>query len=239
MRGRLNRVLPLVLCIMMYCTVAMAEKIDYKDNQYNFKNIKTVVLCHMDFSQANLDSTAFQDELQTLYIESSSGSNLTALSNEQLVRKISLSTRQNMKMLEKQDMDTYNRMYWEHLPEYADAYVIGKLVEYKSKTTHHTDIYAVSIDTRKTSKSDGNENWDKFIDDYSSDKPAISTSEIERNEYDTTEYDVTAEFHIYDSKTNKEIFIRRYSLHQQADDGGEVFTRICDKFFHDFDKLTR
>ena len=239
MKSSWARVLAVVLCLMMYCTAAMAEKQDNRDKSCNFKNIKTVVLCNMDFSQVNLDSHILEKELSGLYEGKSSESKLNVLNGEQLARKISLSTGQDLDMLEKNDKETYNKICGEYLPEYADAYVVGQLVEYKTQTVHHTVESSWSVDNGSSANSDWEKQWDAMWDDSDKTKGISVRKRVEYKEYDSTEFEVTVEFHVYDSKTNKEIFSRRDSRSKQTDDGEEMFNRICENFFHDFGKLTR
>ncbi len=231
MRGRLNKVLVMVLCLMMYCTAAMAEKTDYKDRTYNFKNIKSIVLCDMDFSQVDIGNSIMEKNLQSVYEQKSSDSKLNILTDEQILRKISLGTGQDMDLLAARDEEAYNNMYWDHLSDYVDAYVMAEVVKYNSRSVYHAAYTTWEKRTEHVRVKDSEGYWQTV--EVTHEEP------VHHPAYYTTEFDVVVDFHVYDSKTNKEIFCRRDSRSREDDEGKDMYARICGNFFSDFGKLTR
>ncbi len=231
MRGRLSRVLALVLCLMMYCTAAMAEKTDYKDRTYNFKNIKSLMLCDMDFSKVNINNSIMEKNLQSVYEQKAADSKLNMLTGKQVLRKISLSTGQDMDLLAEKDEDAYGKLYWDHLPEYVDAYVVGEVVKYNPRSVYHADYTTWETRTEHVRIKDSNGYWQTV--EVSHEEPVYHPA------YYTTEFDVIVDFHVYDSKTDQEIFCRRDSRSREDDEGKDMYARICGSFFSDFGKLTR
>ncbi len=231
MRGRLSRVLALMLCLMMYCTAAMAEKIDYKDSRYNFKNIKSILIYDMDFSNVDLGSSIMEKNLQSVYENKSSDSKLAVLEDEQILRKISLGTGQDMDLLAEKDNDAYEKMYWEHMPDYVDAYVMGEVLTYEPRYVHHDAYTTWETRTEHVRMKDSEGYWQTV--EVSHEEP------VYHPDYYTVEFDVVVEFHVYDSKTGKEIFSRRDVRSRDDNEGKDMYARICGNFFSDFGKLTR
>ena len=231
MRNSWGKIMAVVLCLLMYCTAAMAEKTDYKDKTYNFKNIKSLVLYDMDFSKVNIENSIMEKNLQSVYEQKSSDTKLNVLSNEQILRKISLGTGQDMDILAANDKDAYDRMFREHMPEYADAYVNANVVTYDTRSIYHEAYTSWENRTEYVKVKDSDGRWQTV--------EVTHTEPVYHPAYYTTVFDVVVDFHVYDSKTNKEIFARRDSRCRNGYEGQDMYTRICGNFFSDFGKLTR
>lgn len=231
MRRNWGRLLAMVLCLMMYCTAALAEKTDYKDRTYNFKNIRSLVLYDMDFSKVNIDNSIMEKNLQSTYESKAADSKLNILDEEQVLRKISLGTGQDMDLLAEKDNGAYEKMYWQHMPDYADAYVMGEVLTYEPRYVHHDAYTTWETRTEHVRMKDSEGYWQTV--EVSHEEP------VYHPDYYTVEFDVVVEFHVYDSKTNKEIFSRRDVRSRDDDEGKDMYARICGNFFSDFGKLTR
>lgn len=231
MKSILSKMMAIALCLMMYCTAAMAEKTDYKDKSYNFKTIKNLMLYDMDFSAAGLDSSIVEKNLQSIYEGKSSDSKLNILDSEQVLQKISLQTGQDMDLLQEKDNAAYEKMYLEHMPEYVDAYVMGELLDYEKQNVYHDAYTSWETRTEHVQMKDSDGNW-KTVE-VSHEEPVYHPA------YTTVEFDVIVEFHVYDSKSGKEIFSRRDARSRQDDTGKDMYARICGNFFSDFGRLAR
>lgn len=231
MSKRLKAIIGIILCMMLFSGVAAAEKTDYKDNQYNFKNIKSVLLCDMDLSQVNIENDIIEMNLQANYEAKAEKYKLPLVGMDKVLQKMSLALGQDIELLHKSNPEEAQKLFEEHVGDYVDAYVTAKIIKYDSETTYHP---AYTSDEVKT----------KFVTDVDRDgnqrqRPVEYIETVYHGDYYSTEFYVTTEFRSYDAKTHKEIFSRLDDRCYYSKTGTGASDDSCKEYFKDFAKLIR
>ncbi len=232
MERRWGKIVLLVsVCLLLLAQTAGAEKIDFKDDKYNFKQIKNVVIYDMDFSDVELNSSIMEKSLNSTYLKKAEQEKVPIISIDSVLRRISLHSGKDMDLLAESDFDEFNKVYYEHLPEYAQVYVEAKLLQYESKSVYHPAYTSWETRRESTYVWDNNGNKIRVEEDVlvPVENPAY---------YETVFYD-KIEFHVYDAKTGAEVFSRQEWRERTGDDGTGMFGRICAAFFSDLRKLAR
>ena len=231
MRKLFREIIGVVLCMMLLSGVAGAEKTDYKNPKYNFKNIKSVLLYDMDLDQVNIENDIVAKNIQANYELKAEKYKLPLVERDQVLRKMSLTLGQDMDLFLASNPEESEKLFGEHVGDYVDAYVRAKMVKYESERTYHP---AYTSDEIKT----------KFVTDVDRDgnkrqRPVEYVETVYHRDYYSTEFYVTTEFRVYDAKTHEEIFSRLDKRCYYSETGAEASEDSCKEFFKDFAKLIR
>lgn len=221
----------LSLCLLTMVSVVQAEKMEYKDSSYNFKNIKNVMLYDMDFDRAAINSSIVENSLNDIYQRRAVKENLPVIDSETVMRKMSLDLGQDMDLLMDANYEEFMSTFEEHLPDYVDAYITADVLEYTTKEVYHPEYTSWETRTEHHTIKD-------------KDGKTITISEqvlvpVHHPAYYETVFYEDVEFHVYDSKTGKEIYSRKDWRDRSDNDGSSMFERICNSFFKDFRKLIK
>ena len=226
----LRLVMVLTLCMALLVNIANAEKVDYKDSSYNFKKINAVLVYDMDFSQVDVGGVLAKS-LNEVYWQKASASKLAVLSKPVVVRKMSLTAGQDLDILAASDNESFERIYSEHIGDYADVYIVPKVTQYNSERLYQQP-YTTMEKRTKLVKIKDNQGYEQTVTvEY--EEPVLHPG------YWYTVFYEKVEFHVYDSRTHKEVFSREDYRSRDDDTGKDMYVRICSNFFRDFAKLTK
>ena len=233
MQRVLQRMLALVVLMLVIMPVgAWAEKTDFKDSSYNFKQVKSVAVYDMDFSKIDMEEDSVQAKsMQAVYQDKLHTAKLPIVDEEMLLRKISLLSGQDMDLLYQSNPEEYEQVYWEKLPEVADVYITSEVKEYKSSIIFHPAYTSWERRTKYITVKDSDGNSRRVEIEY--DEPVYHPESY------STQFYVTVEFRAYDTKTGKEIFSRVDARDREDYEGKDMYARICANFAKDFAKLMK
>lgn len=233
MQKLLQKILPILLfMVVILPTGVWAEKADFKAANYNFKQIKSVAFYDMDFSSVDIeDDSVLAKSLEAVYQDKLQSAKLPVMDQEALLRKISLKAGQDMELLYQNNPEAYEKVYLERVSEVADVYITSEVKKYKSGRVHHSAYTTWEKRKQYVTVKDS--------DGYSQKIEMEYEEPVYHPEYYSTEFFVTVEFRVYDSKTGKEIFSRVDSRDREDDDGKDMYARICANFAKDFAKLIK
>ncbi|MGM9539093.1 hypothetical protein [Anaerovibrio sp.] len=226
-----TRLLTLLALMMLFCQTAAAEKIEFKDDSYNFHNIKNIAVYDLDFSKADTGSSILEKSLNAMYFKKAAQEKLSVMNFESISRKMSLALGQDMDILAEKDWDAFNKLYDEHLPDYVDAYVTADVLQYETQSIYHPEYTTWETKTQKSYVKDSKGNRIEVEDEVlvPVTHPAYYSSVIYEK----------VEFHVYDARTGREVYSRQEWRDRDDDDGIDMFGRICSAFFKDLRKLTK
>ena len=203
----------LLACIILPQTVS-AEKRDYKDNYYNFRNIRRVVLLNVssdiDFRREgdifirNLRNTYYDNarKLKVEIITESQARQMTGSSNPRDFAQIA---------------DLYIQC---DIKDWSDNfYIVPERTVWENKKMYRT-----------VRNRDGN----RYEEEY------YVTVPVTYPPYRVDVSKIAVEFKVYDARTGQMVFGRedvRDREDRRAQDG--MYGRICNSFFQDFKKLIK
>ena len=221
----------LLTLMLLFCQTALAEKIEFKDESYNFRNIRSIAVYDLDFSNANIDNNVMEKSLNAMYFKKASQEKLDVLRYDVISRKMSLALGQDMDLLAENDWDTFNKLYDEHLPEYVDAYVTADVLQYETQSIYHPEYTTWETKKERSYVKDSKGNRIEIEDEVlvPVTHPAYYSSVIYEK----------VEFHVYDARTGREVYSRQEWRDRDDDNGVDMFGRICAAFFKDLRKLTK
>lgn len=222
----------LALMMVILPTSAWAEKTDFKDSSYNFKQVKSVAIYDMDFSQIDMEEDSVQAKsMQAVYQDKLHSAKLPIVDEESVCRKISLLSGQDMDTLYEKNYEEFEKIYQDRLPEVADVYITSQIKTYKSARIFHPAYTSWERRTKYITVKDS---------DGKSRRVEIEYEEpVYHPEYYSTQFYVTVEFRAYDTKTGKEIFSRVDARDREDYEGKDMYARICANFAKDFAKLMK
>lgn len=221
----------LVLCVLMMAQTVFAEKIDYKDPNFNFKTIKNIAVYDMSFEAVDLNNDILERSLNTTYVNTASKEKLPVMSYSTLLRKMSLTIGTDMDLLAENNYEEFNRIYKMHLSKVVDAWVEADVIEYKSDSIYHPPYTTWE---RRTESTHVYDNWGNRV---RVDEEILVP--VEHPGYYETVFYETVEFHVFDAKTGREVFSRQEIRSRSDDDGRGMFGRICSSFFKDLRKMIK
>lgn len=146
------------------------------------------------------------------------------------MRKMSLGLGQDLDTLSVKNPEAADKLYDEHLGEYVDAYVTAIVKTYQDQTVHHPGYTSMERRTRHIKITDNGKVRDIAFD---------YEEPVYHPDYYTTDFYTAVEFHVYDAKTNKEIFSRLDSRCREDNQGKDMYGRICGNFFGDLSKYIK
>ena len=110
-------VLMACLLLMVMMQAVSAEKVEYKDKNYNFKAIKNVLLYDMDFSDTNIEGVR-ERSLGGMYEEKAMQEKIPVITPEAVIRKMSLAQGQDLEILAHKDSEAFNDIFYKNLKDY-------------------------------------------------------------------------------------------------------------------------
>lgn len=223
-------VLMACLLLMAMMQAVSAEKVEYKDKNYNFKAIKNVLLYDMDFSDTNIEGVR-ERSLSGMYEEKAMQEKIPVITPEAVIRKMSLAQGQDLEILAQKDSEAFNDIFDKNLKDYADVYIDAKVLQYETKSIYHPEYTTWETKTVNKNVRDSKGNWVKVEDE-------IVVPVVHPAYYSSVVYE-KIEFHVHDAVTGEEIYSRQEWRDRDNDDGVNMFGRICSAFFKDFHKMIK
>lgn len=218
------------LCMILLAGVAGAEKTDYKNENYNFKAIKTIAIYDVDFEHVKIDNDILKKNLQSVYEKKAKDTGLGVMTGEVVMRKMSLGLGQDLDTLAVKDPAAADKLYDEHLKDYVDAYVTAVMKTYEGESVHHPGYTTMEKRTKHVKITDNGKVRDIA---FEYEEP------VYHPDYYTYNFYTAVEFHVYDAKTNEEIFSRLDTRGRQDNQGKDMYERICGNFFGDLSGLIK
>ena len=129
-------VLMACLLLMVMMQAVSAEKVEYKDKNYNFKAIKNVLLYDMDFSDTNIEGVR-ERSLGGMYEEKAMQEKIPVITPEAVIRKMSLAQGQDLEILAQKDSEAFNDIFDKNISAYPVAPFFERSVQI------HADLLAI------------------------------------------------------------------------------------------------
>lgn len=231
MRKKFAGLFTFLVMLVLFCQAASADKIEFKDESYNFRNIKNIVVYDLDFSQANLDNSIMEKSLNASYQKKAVQEKLPVITSESVMRKMSLALGQDLDLLAKDNWESFNKIYDENLPSYVDAYVNASVLQYETRSVYHPEYTTWETRREKSYVRDSQGNRIEIEDEVlvPVTHPAYYSSIILEK----------VEFHVHDARTGREVYSLQEWRDREDDNGVDMFGRICGSFFKSFAKLIK
>lgn len=231
MRKKFAGLFTFLVMLVLFCQAASAEKIEFKDESYNFHNIKNIAVYDLDFSQAPIGNDIMEKSLNASYHKRATQEKLPVVNSESIIRKMSLALGQDLDILAKNDWEAFNKVYDENLPNYIDAYVNASVLQYETKSIYHPEYTTWETRKEKSYVHDSKGNRIEVEDEVlvPVTHPAYYSSIILEK----------VEFHVHDAKTGREVYSFQEWRDREDDDGVNMFGRICSSFFKSFGNLIK
>lgn len=231
MRKKIAGLFTFLVTLALFCQAASADKFEFKDESYNFRNIKNIVVYDLDFSQANLDNSILEKSLNASYQKRAAQEKLPVISSESVMRKMSLALGQDLDLLAKDNWEAFNKIYDENLPSYVDAYVNASVLQYETRSVYHPEYTTWETRREKSYVRDSQGNRIEIEDEVlvPVTHPAYYSSVIMEK----------VEFHVHDARTGREVYSLQEWRDREDDNGVDMFGRICGSFFKSFAKLIK
>lgn len=231
MRKKIAGLFTFLVMLVLFCQAASADKIEFKDESYNFRNIKNIVVYDLDFSQANLDNSIMEKSLNASYQKKAVQEKLPVITSESVMRKMSLALGQDLDLLAKDNWESFNKIYDENLPSYVDAYVNASVLQYETRSVYHPEYTTWETRREKSYVRDSQGNRIEIEDEVlvPVTHPAYYSSIILEK----------VEFHVHDARTGREVYSLQEWRDREDDNGVDMFGRICGSFFKSFAKLIK
>ncbi|MBQ7199485.1 MAG: hypothetical protein IJS29_09500 [Selenomonadaceae bacterium] len=207
----------LLLTILILPQIVSAEKTDWRDDTYNFRRIKTVVVLNLH-NDADLSyvSRAVQMKVDSDYFNNSKKLKCTVLTEEQARRMLGM-------------MNASRGELKRNLAAVADAWIEGNI------KTWHDDFYIVPArtvweDRRRTRRV--RDRWgDWYEESYYESVPVTYPP------YRVDTSTIISVFEVHDAATGKLIFVREDNRDRDDKDAQkDMFGRMCNSFYEDFAK---
>ena len=224
---RLLAVLLLGVWLSVLPRAVSAEKVDWKDDSYDFSRIRRVMITDMDLAKANFDGEMRKMKCQSDYANFAQKLGCEVMTHEQAWRRVSLAIGVDLDATAKTDPDKAAELFTQNLPSVADAWIDGRVLAWENSyyiQPEHTEWEQRSMQ-RQVRDSFGR--W--YNETYYVTVPVT---------YPPRRIDVSTlkiSFEVYDAKTGKLIFGREDDRDREdynAQDG--MYERICKSFFSDF-----
>ena len=209
---RFHQVLSLFGAIALLLTtslgVAEAGKTDWRDSQYDFSTIQTVWVDDIDLTKVGLNDIQ-EKSLQQYYHEQEKRPQWNVLNREQINRKISLLTWQDMDALTASDQEKAQELWTQNLGKVVNGYVTASLTRYEPSS------YVIPAHTEWQSR----EEEDTYTD-------RDGKTQTVRRRYDVPVYvpdrtvwvgNVTVRFDLHDATDGRIIFSREDARSDEGD----------------------
>lgn len=207
----------LLLAVMILPQVASAEKTDWKDDSYNFRRIRTVVVLNLD-NRADLSYVGrpIQMKVDSDYFNNSKKLKCQVLSEEQARRMLGMQgvSQENLKR---------------NLSSIADAWIEGSIVRWRdsSRVVPARTVWEERKRTRRVIDL-----WGDWIEET-----YYETVPVTYPPYTVYTSDIIANFEVYDAATGRAIFSREDNRSRDDRDAQkDMFGRMCNSFYEDLAK---
>ena len=229
--------LTLTLSLLLLLPAASAERLDLADENFDFHTIKTLLLYDPDVQLARQNDPAGGDLVARILAadyqkEGADDMPYGQLSEEQILRKISLKLGQNLDLIAKDNPEQAQQLFAANCQDFVDAYVKTKLTDYQ------TGSYVVPAHTEWREIKD----TDTYKDKDGKEHTITHTRQIPEYVPDTTVYTATVRlrFTVYSAKTGKEIFTRDDSrTDYHTTDLRSAYDKVVHSFFRELKKKIR
>lgn len=208
------------LCAVMILIpqIVSAEKIDWQDNNFNFKAVKRIVLFNIT-SAVDLSSygSAIQYKIQSDYIDKAKKSRCMIITEEQAKQMLGVNGRDAIK---------------QNISAIADAWVECKIKNWKDSyyIIPARTVWEDKRMTRKHRNRDGS-TWEETY--YITVPVTYPPRRVDVS-------DITTTFEIFSANTKNPIFVRDdVRSREDAQAQKNMFGRMCNSFFEDFGKKVK
>ncbi len=227
---RMAALLAVLLIGQFRAAEASIEK--WADPEYDFKGIRTVYISDIDLSEPELSEIQARVLQTDFWKQVKRGQPYTFLNTEQMERKISLKTFQDLTVLAEKDPVQAEAVWYAEMPSFVNAYAETVLDEYR------LEPYVIPAHTELRTR---------YITDYYYDsrgKRHEYTREIPYTvfvpERHTCRSIIHIRFDVYDAATRKVIFSRHeYRVDPDSDDLQGMFGEVTRGCLRDFRKVIK
>ncbi|MBR5914513.1 MAG: hypothetical protein IKZ58_09140 [Selenomonadaceae bacterium] len=206
-----------LLAFMILPQIASAEKTDWKDDGYNFRRVRTVVVFNLD-NRANLSHVGrpIQMKLDSSYFDNSRKLKCQVLTEDQARRMLGMpnASRNELKR---------------NLASIADAWIEGGITRWKdsSRVVPARTVWEERKRTRQI-----RDRWGNWIEET-----YYETVPVTYPPYTVYTSDIIANFEVYDAATGRAIFAREDNRSRDDKDAQkDMFGRMCNSFYEDLAK---
>ena len=205
------------LLAFMIPQIASAEKTDWKDDGYNFRRIRTIVILNLD-NEADLSyiGRTVQMKVDSDFFNNSRKLKCEVLTEDQARRMLGM---QNV------SQERLKRS----LSEIADAWIEGGITKWRN---HSRVVPARTVwEDRKRTRRVRNRWGDWVEESYYESVPVTYPP------YTVYTSDIVANFEVHDASTGKVIFAREDNRSREDKDAQkDMFGRMCNSFYEDLAK---
>ena len=205
------------LLACMIPQIASAEKTDWKDDGYNFRRIRTIVVLDLD-NDADLSRVgrAAQMKVDSDFFNNSRKLKCEVLTEDQARRMLGM---QNV------SQERLKRS----LAEIADAWIEGGIVKWRnsSRVVPARTVWEERKRTRRVRNRWGDWREETYYESVPVTYPP----------YTVYTSDIVANFEVHDAKSGKVIFVREDNRSRDDQDAQkDMFGRMCNSFYEDLAK---
>lgn len=205
----------LLLAFILFPQMVSAEKTDWKDSNYNFKRVKTVVILNLH-NDADLSSVsrAVQMKVDDDYAKNSKKLKCEVLTEDQARRMLGMqnASREALK---------------NSLGQIADLWIEGNIHLWKS--SYHIVPARTVWESQKRTRRVRDRWGDWYEETYYESVPVTYPP------YRVDTSDIISIFEVYDAKTGKLVFTREDNRSRDDENAQkDMFGRMCNSFFEDF-----
>lgn len=220
-------------CFTLLTPPAEAAKSDWADKSYNFRNVKTALVCDINTSKVTLANDIVEKNLQELFQQKADKLRIQHLTYDQASRKISLKLFKDLDELHKSAPEEAEALFHANLSDLAEIYITADLLQYE------TGGYTVPAHTEWRNREETN-TWTDKDGKQHTDTHTITYPEFVPDEYVST-VTVKVRFDAVDAKTGSTIFSREEDRTRTSEDNPhDVYGRIISSFFSDLgDKINK
>ena len=230
-------VLTLTFCSLVFLPAAHAERFDLADKDFDFHQIKTMLIYDPDVELMKQADPVGSDLMIRVAMadyqkEGADEAPYALLSPDQLSRKISLQLGRDLDRMMQEDPEQAGSLLTANCGQFIDAYIRTVLTEY------HTGSYMVPAHTEWKQIEES----DTYTDRDGHQHTITHTRQIPQYIPDVTVNTATVRlrFIVYNAKTGKEIFARDDSrTDDYSTDLRDAYKKVVHSFFRDLKKKIR
>lgn len=207
----------LLLAFMILPQIVSAEKTDWKDDGYNFRRIRTIVVLDLN-NEADLSyvGRTIQMKVDGDYFNNSRKLKCEVLTENQARRMLGMQNA-SQSALKK------------NLSSIADAWIEGGITEWRSRSRV---VPARTVWEEKKRTRRIRNRWGDWIEES-----YYETVPVTYPPYTVYTSDIIANFEVYDARTNRVIFAREDNRSRDDRDAQkDMFGRMCNSFYEDLAK---
>lgn len=210
----------ILLAMFIFPQIVSAEKTDWKDNTYNFKRVKTVVVLNLH-NDADLSSAGrvVQAKLDSDYFSKSKKLKCEVLTEDQARRMLGM-------------QNASRNALKDNLAQIADLWIEGNIHLWRSD---YRIVPARTVwEDRKLTRRIRNRWGDWEEETYYESVPVTYPPYRVDTSY------IITDFEVHDARTGKVVFMREDNRDRNdADAQKDMFGRMCNSFFEDLNSKIR